>query len=475
MITPDSPDRLYSSRLRTAVVLTGTGTAGAYHAGVLRALHEAGVRTDLVAGRGIGAVGAMFAAIDGGTRLWEATGIWKGGGASAFYRWRPALRTAGWAMAAATAILLFPLLLFVSAIAIGIAGLLLTLIGLEQAATSLTAGFMSRLGALFMPTALPTTVPRLVLLAVLIAIAALAASVVAQGLAGRPRRRGTPGVIWRLVGSPLSAWHARETFAGELWKLIRGAAPVQQPRQAELGRRFVDLLADNMGQPGFRELLVVFHDMDARQDLVAAFLTEQHRPRFFARSGGDSSRLAEAFDLSGVARDHAVDALSAALALPVATEPALVAFAAEGPWRGETHRVCDRPGALARVLEEVARAGAEQVLLVSASPRSARAHELRSRRTDLRGHAGEQLSAFESAGLRDVLELFAGRFAGLYVIRPDHNPLGPLDFAGIYDERSDRRYTVGELVDRGYEDAYRQFIDPVVGASGETMQSVIAR
>src|SRR5258707_1204473 len=30
----------YSPRRRTALVLTGTGTAGAYHAGALRALHE---------------------------------------------------------------------------------------------------------------------------------------------------------------------------------------------------------------------------------------------------------------------------------------------------------------------------------------------------------------------------------------------------------------------------------------------------
>jgi hypothetical protein len=89
----------------------------------------------------------------------------------------------------------------------------------------------------------------------------------------------------------------------------------------------------------------------------------------------------------------------------------------------------------------------------------------------MRGDAGDQLAAFESAGLRDVLEQFAGRFAGLYVIRPEHNPLGPLDFGGVYDERSDRRYTLAELVDRGYQDAYRQFIDPVVGASGERIQS----
>ena len=57
----------------------------------------------------------------------------------------------------------------------------------------------------------------------------------------------------------------------------------------------------------------------------------------------------------------------------------------------------------------------------------------------------------------------------LFVVRPSHNPVTPLDTAGAFDERSDRVQVVGELVDRGYEDAYRQFIDPVVGASGEQM------
>ena len=74
MITPDAPDRQYSTRLRTAFVLTGSGTAGAYHAGVLRALHEAGVKIDLAAGRGVGAIGAFFAAVDGGVRLWDTNG-----------------------------------------------------------------------------------------------------------------------------------------------------------------------------------------------------------------------------------------------------------------------------------------------------------------------------------------------------------------------------------------------------------------
>jgi hypothetical protein len=461
-------------------VLTGSGTAGAYHAGVLRALHEAGVRTDIVAGRGIGAASAMFAAVDGGARLWEASGIWKSGAATSFYRWRRALQVAGWAVVAAGVLLFFPVVLFAIAITIGLVGFLLTLIGLDQIGSALTVRFTSWLAASFAPTALPTIVPRLVLLAVLVALAALTAKLAADRVFIRARRRTVRSgadVVWRLIGSPLSASRTFDAFAAELWKLIRGAAPMQQPRNTELGRRYIELLSENLGQPGFRELLVVVHDVDVRHDLVFAFLAEPHRPRFFGRTAsiGQNTRSAEAFDLTGVAREHGMDVLSASLAVPIAAEPHLVTFAAEGPWRGEMHRLCDRPAALARVLEEVAAAGVEQVVLLSASPRVGRPHELSARRADLRGNAGEQLGAFESAGLRDVLEQFSGRFAGLYVIRPDHNPLGPLDFDGVYDERSDRRYLLSELVDRGYEDAYRQFIDPVVGASGERIESMTAR
>ena len=37
-------NRRYIPHLRTALVLIGTGTAGAYHAGVVRALNEAGIK-----------------------------------------------------------------------------------------------------------------------------------------------------------------------------------------------------------------------------------------------------------------------------------------------------------------------------------------------------------------------------------------------------------------------------------------------
>ena len=80
---------------------------------------------------------------------------------------------------------------------------------------------------------------------------------------------------------------------------------------------------------------------------------------------------------------------------------------------------------------------------------------------------GEFLQAAEAAALRDALESARLRFDAMYVIHPAHNPIGPFDFGGAYDSASDRRHTLVELMERGYEDAYHQFIEPVVGASGE--------
>ena len=60
----------------------------------------------------------------------------------------------------------------------------------------------------------------------------------------------------------------------------------------------------------------------------------------------------------------------------------------------------------------------------------------------------------------------------IFTVRPTHNPIGPFDFAGGYDDRSHRRQGLGELINRGYEDAYHQFIEPVVAASGERIETV---
>jgi predicted acylesterase/phospholipase RssA len=101
----------YSPSRRTALVLCGTGAHGAYHAGVLRAVQEAGVRIDLVAGHGIGAAGAMLAAIDGSARLWEPAGIWRSAQSQTLYAFTPAVRIALWTCLALFVGLLIPTLL----------------------------------------------------------------------------------------------------------------------------------------------------------------------------------------------------------------------------------------------------------------------------------------------------------------------------------------------------------------------------
>src|SRR5688572_11402489 len=119
----------YAPQLRTALVLTGTGTAGAYHAGVLRALHEAGVKLDVVAGRGIGVVGALFAAIDGGQRLWDEKGYWRAPELRSLYRWRVVGRVIVWAIAIAAAIVAIPLAVMVAGLVVFPLDFLLRMVG----------------------------------------------------------------------------------------------------------------------------------------------------------------------------------------------------------------------------------------------------------------------------------------------------------------------------------------------------------
>ena len=146
-------------------------------------------------------------------------------------------------------------------------------------------------------------------------------------------------------------------------------------------------------------------------------------------------------------------------------------FAHGSAWRGETHRFCDRPDSTSRLLDEVARAGVQQVIVVSALPFAAGPHALGAARRDIRGRAGEYLLGLERVSIQDAIDTRRGQFQALFEVRPAHNPVGPFDVAGCYDEYSDRIQTLGELVDRGYEDGLRQFVDAVLGASGELIEA----
>ncbi len=464
----------YSPQSRTAVLLTGNGTAGAYHAGVLRALHEAGVKLDLVCGCGIGVVGALFAAIDGGARTWEQGGVWRRERPVQLYRWRRPLQVARAFVLVAVAMLLVPLVVLSTAIVVYPIGFVIQMIDVD-AGHRLATSYAGAVARAFGPDGLPLVIPRLVTLILMSAVLTLVVSVLSShmGPGSSPRPR-TLGVWWaRLIGSPWSSQPGVRHFQEGLWQLFRGPTAVSLPSPAELSRRYVDLLAENLGQPGFRELIVTAVDLDTRSDLVFAALQEQRRLAFFHRSAVTSSarsarhqaepaRSGELIDLSGAGRTHVSDALSAALTVPVLTDPELITFSPESYWKGEAHRLGGRPGAVDRLLHEIAHAGAEQVIVVSGVAERSAPHRLDQPFDSLTSRVSEYLAAEEATAVHQAVATHQGRFKTLFLIRPAHNPVGPLDFRGAWDERSDRFHGVPELIDRGYEDAYRQFIDPVL-------------
>jgi len=349
-------------------------------------------------------------------------------------------------------------------------GFLFEMLQLE-AGRALVSGYSEWLQFAFAGENLPTSVPRLAVVALSGIVLAL---VIGGVIAGRAigSRRAEHGWWWRVVAAPFDAQSARDRFTDAIWEMIRGAAPIARPSVTALGRRYAEVLSENLGQPGFRELLVVTTDLDARRDVVATLLAEPYRQSFLAPRP-DRDRRSEVLDLAGVSRDHVVDVTCAALTPSMLCDPHLMTFAPDSFWRGETHRLCDRPGAIERLLEEVAEASATQVIIVTAVAQAAGPHRLKAPRLDLAGRFGEFQTAAESCALRDALESVGTRFDSVYVIQPTHNAIGPLDLSGAYDEASARRQDLSELMERAYEDAYRQFIEPVVGASGEQLAHAV--
>ena len=223
----------------------------------------------------------------------------------------------------------------------------------------LVAAYLRFTQAAFAPDALPTWLPRL--------------AVLVLGVVGAPRVRrpaGSAPIRRRRARAVLVADRARAAVVGRgrprttwraLWDLVRGAAPLKQPAPVELGRRYMELVGENLGQPGFRELVLVVHDLDARRDLTFALVGGAQAARDWSGAAtidAAEERRAEVFDLAGVARDYLADIVGGALAVPLVCEPRAVTFAPDAYWRGETHRLCDRPGQLRAGAAGARRAGA---------------------------------------------------------------------------------------------------------------------
>ena len=306
------PRDSYSPERRTALLFTGTGADGAYHAGAMRALQEAGVKIDIVGGRGIGALAAVLAAVDGSALLWETGGFWRSQPIPLLYRWRWPFRLLRWLAIGLIAVMAIPAAVIMVGLIVYPIALVLGMSGLDAGARFVQA-FLENLTLAFSPGALPTWLPRL---ASLLAVAAVLTLAIGAWLAWWQAplyRRIAGGRAWALLGSPIDAGLAIHYSTEVVWRLLKGGAAIKTPDAKDLSKRYAELLADNLGQPGFRELLLVVHDMDAHRDLVFGLVRDPFRKALFPPPGGVSSRRAEAHDLSSGTQAFTADVLAAAL------------------------------------------------------------------------------------------------------------------------------------------------------------------
>ncbi len=483
------PSREYSPKRRTALVFFGSGTAGSYHAGVQRAFDESGVKVDLVVGSGAGTIAAAFAAVAGGAKLYGDDGFWAGVSWRSLYRLRLALRTAAGLLAACFAVFLLPPLL---ALIAGVVVLPLLFI-----ADVLRPGVFGQVITQFAGTPALIRGPYLAALAAPVFALCLIATVAVARALIRDRRRFAES-----FESPLDVERGRERLVRALWHISRGPTISDNPpAEPELGQRYVALLSENLGQPGFRELILRAADVESGSALDFVLLQDAHRSSFAAaRSRGPRSRLEGmpgAVDLRAPGQDALFfDAVFTGLLPPFVTPARRVSFPRGGSHGGETHRLVDATLVSGTGLACALAAGAEQVILVAPVPEEPEAPP---RRRGPRAHADGVLALLERQAVeRDVAEAErinrmvqtlghdtpAGRawqdpatgrlfreFA-LYLVRPSRRGLLPLEWDGAQDPATEVLETPADLMERGYKDAYRLFVEPVVGAAPEPRRPV---
>jgi hypothetical protein len=448
-------------------VFTGSGTSGAYHAGVLRALDESGVKIDIVVGSGIGAVTAAYAAVGGGPRLYGKRGFWDGARWGAFYRLRPVVRLAMALLGVSFAIFALPLLLGL------VLGMLFPLLLIAE---RVEPGIASRALSFLWVAPEVLSGPYLGAQAVPVFALAMLAIATVSVLYFRDRRR-----FPEAFESFLDAEPALARLRRGLWEVARGAAlSGGPPSEAELGRRYVALLSENLGEPGFRELVLRSADLDRGEALSFALLREQ--------ASAPSRVLADGVDLRGPGNDALFfDALATGVLLPMAMPLRRVTFPKGAPHAGETHRLTDATFCSGSGIAEALAAGAEQVVVVTGVPETAA--PLARRRGPLaridaavrvleRRAAGEidevwrtsrmigTLGQRGESGRRYWEDPATGhlhREVDLWVVRPDRRALGPTELDGTRDPATEVLQTADDLLELGFRDAYRQFVEPVVG------------
>ncbi|HXV64407.1 MAG TPA: hypothetical protein VEK15_27155 [Vicinamibacteria bacterium] len=438
----DAPRDMSASRFnpsrRTALLLTGEGTALAYLAGVLRAVQSAGIRIDLVVGRGAGAVAAAFASVQGEEHLEGRGGLIDTLQARRPYRLATSYRMALLCMAAAIAFFLSPGLLgIVSLVALPISVLLGPLIPGAETLSWLPSAF--ELAERFY---LPSIALPMMVLFVFLTVKWLALALEHRSFGVAPF-----GSFFDL--SPFS-----DGLEALMWLVVRGASSEKRPKnRKELGRAYSDLLKASLGQHGYRELVFYAFDSDAGREVPFVLVKD----RFFetASSRRETATTSEPIDLSTEEGAGVLcEALVAASSPPLLVASVPIKLPLSHRHGGEVHRFCSSVLFGQGAVADAVAFGAEQVIYAIGSHPS----------DSLSGSTWERHSAAAlRRSLGDDLTWAASSNVPVFVIRPHSERLRPFELAGRPQPGSER-LGLDALVAQGQRDAERLFIDAVVVA-----------
>jgi hypothetical protein len=429
----------FSSRRRTAVVLTGEGTMVAYLAGVVKALEAAGVRIDLVLGKGAGALVAAFSAFHAEDQITGKEGVLESIAETKPYRVRPRYRLAVIALVLSFAAFLAPALLGIaSIIAFPLRAVLPS--SLSEGSRAFLARLVDSAEAYYLPA---VALPVIVLFAV----------EGARWLVTLRQRRAARAPSFEDFPAPLvDLTPLDRVLRQRLWQLVRGTSTEELPPDGKkLGQAYVELLTAGLGQHGFREVVVYALDTDAGEEVPFVLLKDR-----FAKSLGQKPRASrgEPVDLAGEGAPVFFDALMASLT-PTGLAPDVPIKLPRGNrFGGEVHRFASSLLTGAGSIADAVALGAEQIVYVTGAARTG----------PLSGSLAERLSGRAlRAGLEEDLAWAAANArVPIFVIRPEAERLTPFEVSGRL-QIGGERLEPSALVAQGERDCERLFLRPVLG------------
>ena len=428
----------FSTQRRTAAILLGEGTSAAYLAGVMSALKNAGVRVDIILGKGAGALVAVFSSIDAEERLHGDAGLLVGASGERPWRLRLLYKLTLGCLLFALAVFLSPLLF----------GLALPLQALGRLLFGGGETVLPGVGVAWLPALLDAAEP-VYLRAMVLPLVALCAIWAVWWLSSFARQRRAPSLPEIYDLEPLAA-----LVETKLWQAVRGALTGDRPKERkDIGAAYQELLSGSFGQLGFREIVFYALDTDSGCEVSFALLKDRFFRKFSSNGSGRAPRR-ETIDLAKDGGPLLFDALMAALS-PVGLVPTVpIKLPLDTTFGGEVHRFAGSLLSGSSAVQDAVAAGAEQIIYVAGCAPSDRPG----------GNAIERL--IEASVRRtlsdDLAEATRQNDLPVFLIRPDKQRLNPFEVTGRA-QIGNERLNLSALVAHGRRDALRLFVEPVLG------------